>query len=281
MKRAQNNSPQRPWIWPALSSNSLPSSLRPPARANRIQAIQTLWGKNASPGNNDHHTKPRHGDTPLLATSPLRHTISSCQLTTEMSGVFASHKPEKNPPEPASLQPPSLSPRISDASLDSLRNLRRAAPSANSPTASTMSCPVKIRAPPKMVRHVSRVQTNQSPALPCPSALRQWRCPNCRAPIATLSGRHVSPSATSHREPHLFHVPASLTTVQTLELRERYPRVKNKVAMPRGCLSMHWNNLTKRPPDAMANSQSMPLAPIAFPCQPSHCLCPFHRPPNS
>lgn len=219
MKRAQNNSPQRPWIWPALNSNSLPSSLPPPLILSPPSSCplphplppSSPHSPSSSPspssGNNDHHTKPRHGDTPLLATSPLRHTISSCQLTTEISGVFASHKPEKNPPEPASLQPPSPSPRISDASLDSLRNLRRAAPSANSPTASTMSCPVKIRAPPKMVRHVSRVQTNRSPALPCPSALRQWRCPNCRAPIATLSGRHVSPSATSHRDLTSFMFP--------------------------------------------------------------------------
>lgn len=186
MKRAQNNSPQRPWIWPALSSNSLPSSLRPPARANRIQAIQTLWGKNASPGNNDHHTKPRHGDTPLLATSPLRHTISSCQLTTEISGVFASHKPEKNPPEPASLQPPSPSPRISDASLDSLRNLRRAAPSANSPTASTMSCPVKIRAPPQNGETCLQGpdQPESCPALPLsptPVEMPQLPCTNRHA----------------------------------------------------------------------------------------------------
>lgn len=128
---------------PPTSSFPLPHPLPPSSPQPPL-----ILPPSPSSSNNDHHTKPRHGDAPLLATSPLRHTISSCQLTTEISGVFASHKPEKNPPEPASLQPPSPSPRISDASLDSLRNLRRAAPSANSPTASTMSCPVKIRAPP-------------------------------------------------------------------------------------------------------------------------------------
>lgn len=60
-----------------------------------------------SSGNNDHHAKPRHGDTPLLATSPLRHTISSCQLTTEISGV--SHRINRkrtHPSQPRNSPPP-------------------------------------------------------------------------------------------------------------------------------------------------------------------------------
>lgn len=72
---------------------------------------------------------------------------------------------------------------------------------------------------------------------PCPVLQPYASGLNCRAPIATLSGRRVSPSATSHREPHLFRIPASLATVQAQEHRERQVRVKNEVAMPRGCLS--------------------------------------------